>query len=55
MGLPTVLFLDKIPEDKDGDGAKAVLKQRIEGALRKDSIIEICNYHFFDGPVPAEL
>jgi len=33
----------------------AVLKERIEGALRKESIVDLCNYHFFNGPVPSQL
>ena len=55
MGLPTLLFLDKYAPAQDEEvqeGAKAVLKGRIEGALRKENIIDMCNYHFFDGPVP---
>jgi thioredoxin-like negative regulator of GroEL len=56
MGLPTLLFLDKF-EPKDDvpeaeQDAKAVLKGRIEGALRKDNIIELCEFYFFDGPEP---
>lgn len=56
MGLPTLLFLDKFePKDegsKEEQNAKAVLKGRIEGALRKDNIIDLCEYYFFDGPEP---
>lgn len=55
MGLPTLLFLDKLPEDQDGNGAKAVLKDRIEGALRKESIVAVCEFLFFDGPKPTQL
>jgi hypothetical protein len=56
MGLPTLLFLDKF-EPKEGSPsdeqeAKAVLKGRIEGALRKQNIIDLCEYYFFDGPEP---
>jgi thiol-disulfide isomerase/thioredoxin len=57
MGLPTLLFLDKY-EGKDEEGseeeqeAKAVLKGRIEGALRKQNILDLCEYYFFDGPEP---
>jgi thioredoxin-like negative regulator of GroEL len=54
MGLPTLLFLDKY-EPKEGDEnqqAKAVLKGRIEGALRKDNIKDLCEHYFFDGPAP---
>ena len=56
MGLPTLLFLDKYaPADDEEvqEGAKAVLKGRIEGALRKENIMDLCEYHFFDGPVPS--
>jgi thiol-disulfide isomerase/thioredoxin len=55
MGLPTLLFLGKY-EAKDGgledQEASAVLKGRIEGALRKDNIVDLCNHYFFDGPAP---
>jgi len=55
MGLPTLLFLDKY-EPKDGDdetpGARAVLKGRIEGALRKQNIIDLCEHYFFGAPPP---
>jgi Thioredoxin len=56
MGLPTLLFLDKFePKDEVSEEekeAKAVLKGRIEGALRKDNIVDLCNFYFFDGPEP---
>jgi thiol-disulfide isomerase/thioredoxin len=55
MGLPTLLFLDKY-EAKEGEedaGARALLKGRIEGAMRKDSILELCEHHFFGGAAPA--
>ncbi|KAG7354110.1 thioredoxin [Nitzschia inconspicua] len=56
MGLPTLLFLDKFEPKEDGPDdekeAKAVLKGRIEGALRKQNIVELCNFYFFDGPEP---
>ncbi len=56
MGLPTLLFLDQFKpegEEPQGDGQpQAVLKDRIEGALRKDAIVSLCNYHFFGGPKP---
>merc|ERR1712008_85580 len=55
MGLPTLLFLDKLPEGTDGGGAQAVLKDRIEGALDKRSLLQVCDYLFFDGPKPAEI
>ena len=54
MGLPTLLFLDKY-DAKEGEedlGARAVLKGRIEGALRKQNILELCEHHFFGGPEP---
>ena len=54
--MPTLLFLDK-NDDKEaveeGKAPVAVLKERIEGALRKESIVDLCNYHFFDGPMPG--
>jgi len=62
MGLPTLLFLDKYvpPADSDEDaggssappGARAVLKGRIEGALRKQNIVDLCEHYFFGGPAP---
>jgi thioredoxin-like negative regulator of GroEL len=56
MGLPTLLFLDKFEPKTDGPEeekeAKAVLKGRIEGALRKQNIVDLCNFYFFDGPEP---
>jgi hypothetical protein len=54
MGLPTLLFLDKY-EATEGDedvGAKALLKGRIEGALRKQNIMDLCDFHFFGGEQP---
>jgi thioredoxin-like negative regulator of GroEL len=57
MGLPTLLFLDKFEGTDEGteeeQQAKAVLKGRIEGALRKDTIVELCDHYFFDGPEPT--
>lgn len=56
MGLPTLLFLDKFePEEDSTEEAKAVLKDRIEGAIRKDSILALCDHHFFGGPRPEQL
>ena len=56
MGLPTLLFLEKGNEGEEEDGQpKAMLKERIEGALTKDSIVSVCNYHFFGGPRPESL
>ena len=55
MGLPTLLFLDKYePKDEDPETqeAQAVLKGRIEGALRKENILDLCEHYFFDGPEP---
>ena len=54
MGLPTLLFLDKYePKESDeNQQAKAVLKGRIEGALRKENIKEQCEHYFFGGPAP---
>ena len=54
MGLPTLLFLDTYTP-KEGDAnqeAKAVLKGRIEGALRKENIKDLCEHYFFGGPAP---
>eukprot|EP00536_Pseudo-nitzschia_multiseries_P012500 jgi/Psemu1/208871/e_gw1.481.20.1 len=59
-GLPTLLFLDKYtaPEGSDEEvteeqkAAQAVLKGRIEGALRKQNIVDLCEHFFFDGPEP---
>ena len=55
MGLPTLLFLDKYAP-KEGETeeaeAQAVLKGKIEGALRKENIVDLCEYYFFDGPEP---
>mmetsp|Transcript_3464 Transcript_3464/g.7689 ORF Transcript_3464/g.7689 Transcript_3464/m.7689 type:complete len:190 (+) Transcript_3464:145-714(+) len=58
MGLPTLLFLDKNDDTEaveEGKAPVAVLKERIEGALRKDSIVALCDYHFFGGPMPEKL
>jgi thiol-disulfide isomerase/thioredoxin len=56
MGLPTLLFLDKYEAKDDAtedeQNAKAVLKGRIEGALRKQNIVDLCEYYFFEGPEP---
>lgn len=58
MGLPTILFLDQYtPKDGEEDqdeksGAKAVLKGRIEGALKKKNIVDLCEHYFFNGPAP---
>ena len=58
-GLPTLLFLDKFtpPEgsDEPNDEAKAVLKGRIEGAIQKQNILDLCDHYFFDGPEPKIL
>jgi len=63
MGLPTLLFLSeyKKPEGEEGNDEdadktpKAVLHGRIEGALRKDSIMALCDHYFFGAPAPAQL
>jgi len=56
MGLPTLMYLDKfVPEDGEEGEASAVLKEKIEGALMKDSIVDLCNFHFFGGPRPTSL
>mmetsp|Transcript_65275 Transcript_65275/g.73109 ORF Transcript_65275/g.73109 Transcript_65275/m.73109 type:complete len:188 (+) Transcript_65275:94-657(+) len=63
-GLPTLLFLDKFTPPKgsasddessmseEEQNATAVLKGRLEGALRKDDIMNWCEHYFFDGPEP---
>jgi len=58
MGLPTLLYLDKNDDTEavaEGKAPVAVLKERIEGALRKQSIMDLCDFHFFDGPQPTQL
>lgn len=57
MGLPTLLFLDKYEsEDESGEKkAAAVLKARIEGALKKEMITDLCQHHFFGAPRPEGL
>lgn len=60
MGLPTLLFLDRFKpeggeEESDKSQVQAVLKDRIEGALRKDSILALCDYLYFGGPRPEQL
>ena len=55
MGLPTILFLDEYKSDEGEAEAKAVLKGRIEGALRKDTIAALCEHYFFDGPTPEMM
>ena len=56
QGLPSLLFLNKY-EPKEGESdqpkAMAVLKGKIEGAMRKDTIMELAEHYFFDGPMPA--
>jgi hypothetical protein len=55
MGLPTLLFLDKFEAKEGSDeetGAKAVLKGRIEGAIRKQNILDLCEHYFFGAPAP---
>lgn len=58
MGLPTLLFLDKFEADENAtteeeQNAKAVLKGRLEGALRKQDIMDLCEHYFFGGPAPS--
>jgi thiol-disulfide isomerase/thioredoxin len=58
MGLPTLLFLDKNDNTEaveEGKEPVAVLKERIEGALKKQSLVDLCDYLFFDGPMPTQL
>ncbi|MGK3746521.1 MAG: hypothetical protein ACI90V_013384, partial [Bacillariaceae sp.] len=37
---------------EEQQAATAVLKGRIEGALRRDDIIQMCEHYFFGGPEP---
>ena len=56
MGLPTLMYLGKVePEEGSDETARAVLKVRIEGTLRKESIIALAEHHFFGGPKPETL
>eukprot|EP00567_Pseudictyota_dubia_P010322 CAMPEP_0197438926 /NCGR_PEP_ID=MMETSP1175-20131217/5794_1 /TAXON_ID=1003142 /ORGANISM="Triceratium dubium, Strain CCMP147" /LENGTH=212 /DNA_ID=CAMNT_0042968747 /DNA_START=119 /DNA_END=757 /DNA_ORIENTATION=- len=52
--VPTLLFLDRFGGDAEGDGKgkrpKAVLKERLEGSINKDTVKALCDHHFFDGP-----
>jgi thiol-disulfide isomerase/thioredoxin len=54
MGLPTLLFLDKYEpkDDEENQDARAILKGRIEGALRKQNILDLCEFYFFNGTEP---
>jgi thioredoxin-like negative regulator of GroEL len=54
MGLPTLLFLENFqPKEGEKDQqAKAVLRGRIEGAMKKQSILDLVDHHFFGGPAP---
>ncbi len=53
MGLPTLMFLDEVEaEEGEEGGPKAALKNKIEGAITKESIVDLCKFHFFDGPMP---
>lgn len=42
-------------EEEEDSGPRAVLKARIEGAIQKDSIVALCDHHFFGGPLPEQL
>jgi thiol-disulfide isomerase/thioredoxin len=54
MGLPTLLFLDKyVPEEGKDEAAQAQLLGRIEGAVRKQNILDLCEFYFFGGPEPS--
>jgi thiol-disulfide isomerase/thioredoxin len=57
QGLPTLLFLDKLEakEGEDKPKAAAALKGKIEGAMRREVIEQLCEYYFFDGPMPDEM
>jgi len=58
MGLPTLLYLKKNDDTEaveEGKAPVAMLVERIEGALSKQSILDLCNHHFFGGPKPTKL
>lgn len=58
MGLPTLLYLKKNDDTEaveEGKAPVAMLVERIEGALSKQSILDLCNHHFFGGPKPTQL
>jgi len=67
QGLPTLLFLDSGVVDVDAvgddDGVRTaeageeqvILKQKTEGALRKEEIVALCEYLFFNGTLPDIL
>merc|ERR1712194_328858 len=58
MGLPTLLYLKKNDDDEaveEGKAPVATLVERIEGALTKQSIMDLCDHHFFGGPKPTQL
>ena len=58
MGLPTLLYLKKNDDTEaveEGKAPVAKLVERVEGALSKQSILDLCNHHFFGGPKPTQL
>jgi len=58
MGLPTLLYLKKNDDTEaveEGKAPVAMLVERIEGALSKQSILDLCDHHFFGGPKPTQL
>jgi len=58
MGLPTLLYLKKNDDDdavEEGKAPVATLVERVEGALTKQSILDLCDHHFFGGPKPTQL
>jgi len=53
--VPTFLFLDEFKaDDCQEKRPKAVLKEKIEGTIAKDTLEDLCEYYFFDGPKPAK-
>jgi hypothetical protein len=46
------IFLIFQKADEPDSGARAVLKGRLEGALRKQQIVDLCMHHFFGADPP---
>lgn len=57
MGLPTLMFLDKATEEEGAEPGsnQAAMKGKIEGAIRKDDIVQLCEHYFFGGPRPEVM
>ena len=60
-GLPTLLFLgEHVPssEYEDTDVARSgvgSLMERVKGALKTESIVALCQHHFFGSSRPEKL